>query len=275
MFNQITTGEQQLEIESSFAVGSWGARLTIPIVVMPHFWEKWWFILLVGSSITAGVVGGTTLVNRRSAQRAVEREQLLNQERERIARDLHDDVGAGLTRIVIVADELASRGSVPGADISRISDMARTAIESVRSIVWVIKTTDTSLRNTVKFIRDKADDVLADRGIRLEFRAPEVLPVSPLSILARRNVILASQEIIANIIRHSKATAVTMAVTVERKNVLITFIDNGIGYSKVGSDHSNGIENMRVRMREVDGRFEIQRLSEGGTQITLTVPLKS
>jgi len=271
-FLKLTAGQYALEIESSFGTDEWGARLVMPIVIAERPWENPWVLLGAGVFFAVVLVSSTTVVNRRQARRKIEREQLLNEERERIARDLHDDVGAGLARIVIMTDALTTRAQISQDELGRLSEMSRYVIESVRSIVWVIKTTDVSLKTTIQFIRDKADESLSDRDIALRAEIDVDLPSSPLSILKRRNIILACQEAVTNIIRHSRATQVMMKVRYTPTEIVIEFIDNGVGLKTLGNYRSNGVDNMRTRMREINGRFEIRALAEGGTHVTFTIP---
>lgn len=269
---QLPHGRYTLEIESSFNTEDWGARKELSIVIPARFWEEPWYLTVAGCLLVLGLVATTTAVNRRQARKRTEREILLNDERERIARDLHDDVGAGLARIVILTEELTARTQVSSADMGRLSEIARYVIESVRSIVWVIKTTDVSLRTTVLFIRDKADEALSDRGMVLHYDLVSDLPTTPLSILVRRNSILACQEAVTNIVRHSSATQTQMKVRCEPREVVIEFADDGVGLKTIGNYRSNGIDNMRTRMREIGGRFEIRALPQGGTLVTFTIP---
>ncbi|MBU3678919.1 MAG: hypothetical protein FGM32_04845 [Candidatus Kapabacteria bacterium] len=265
---QMPSGQYTVEIESAFRGGSWGARLSMPIDIETVIWETRWFFVASMLLIVSVPIAASRVLNRLRQRRTMEREDLLRQERERIARDLHDDVGAGLTRIVVIADSLGSKDAIERGDVSRISEMARTAIESVRSIVWVVKSTDTSLKNTVYFIRDKMGEMLADRGVDFVFQGPREWPEVSLSIIARRNIVLSCQEVATNILRHSHATSVVYSVATSGTRVSIIIEDNGLGISFDGLSYSNGLDNIRVRTRELDGTCEIVRLESGGTRVS-------
>lgn len=272
-YNQLPGRNYELEVESSFIGDRWGARIQMPISITPVFYESWWFFIGAAIVSTLFVIVSTNIFTRHQLQKRRERELLLTEERERIARDLHDDIGANLARIVVVVDELRAKPDLETQDLQRVSDIARHSIDGVRSIVWVMKSNSTSFQNTMAFIVDKANDVLSDRGIDVSFDMPVVWPSYTLTSLVSRNIILACQEATTNIVRHSQATQVIVGVLPNSTHVKILIADNGIGMTDKPSGYSSGMANMQSRMREIGGTFEIQSGNGAGTRVVFTIPV--
>lgn len=242
-------------------------RLLAPV------WQRWWFLSL------AALVLALILYEAYRYRVA----QLLRVERirTRIASDLHDDVGAGLSQIAILSEVVkrdASRnGSETGKMLDHIADLSRDLVDSMSEIVWAISPRRDSFDSLVQRMRRFASDMLAARNIEFELRATSNDHHLNLSADVRRHVFLVFKEVVNNSARHSGCTRVNSALVIEKDALELTLSDNGCGFEDSvaisETDHGHGIENIRRRADEMGGRIEIASAKSAGTLINLSVPL--
>lgn len=270
-FPSISPGSYTIVMQSRYDGGEWGKSASINVDVKYPWWQSWWFFVLVAAVLSASVWGIAVLVTKRRESDAYERERLLHEERLRIAKDLHDDVGTGLAKIVILAENsFVDDGASETAKV--VADTAREVIDSVRSIVWVMKSTDETLASALGYVREKIADLFGDKKIAFtyEVRVPENLLVD---LIVRRNIVLAVKEIATNIVRHSGASNVKMLTMAENDKLVIEIRDDGAGYDTNHNGNGSGIGNIEARMREVGGTMAIESQAGLGTRITLAIPI--
>lgn len=205
----------------------------------------------------------------------LERRVEMERERLRISADMHDEVGANLTKIAIMS-ELAQR--TPSdvnitEHLQRISRTSREVIDSIGNIIWAINPKNDTVTSFAGYIREYAAEFLEPTAIRIRFSFPDELPDIRLSAEARRNVFLVVKEALHNIVKHSSATDAHLSLVVNEHGIEITVEDDGKGFDTERiRAFSNGLQNMRRRMESVDGTCEIRTRSGVGTSITLHVP---
>jgi two-component sensor histidine kinase len=245
--------------------------------ILPPVWQRWWFITL--SALAAALVIYFTY--RFRVRRLVELERV----RTRIATDLHDDIGASLSRMAILSEvvkrQTGSNGEQSSAMLTEIADSARGLVDSMSDIVWSIDPRRDDLRNVVQRVRQFASDVLEARGIEWDFRVPEELNRVRLDPEQRRHLYLIFKEAINNIARHADARRVSLYIGFDSRNLLCEIKDDGRGFvpKASGEEASNGrgghgLPNMQSRAREIGGRLEINSKAGTGTQLKLIAPLR-
>jgi len=206
--------------------------------------------------------------------------QLLEVERvrTRIASDLHDDVGSGLTQIAILS-ELAQREppSNKGEQLSRIAELSRELVDGMSEIVWAMNPQRDQLSDLVQRMRRFASDIFESRGIEFEFHAPGLESNLSLRSDVRRQVYLIFKEAINNSIRHSGCTQVGLTLSTEKGELLLKISDNGHGLLELKGEDSgsggHGLKSMTKRAADLGGSLEITSQPGGGTQVTLRAPL--
>lgn len=261
-------GRYVIRVQARYGFGAYGPPSDVVLAVAAPIWRSWWFS---GGSIALGGLGIWLLaiaVGRRRANRRFESERLVNEERVRIARDLHDDVGSGLAKIVIMAETVEAAEDPTAA--RSIADTARQVIDSVRSIVWVMKATDNTLSHTVDYLRDVAADIMNECGIA--FTVDVSVTDRPIKAIMMRNLILSVKETMTNIVRHSKASAVSMRVWSDAKTLTVDIRDNGTGFEPGKNHRGSGMRNIHERMQELGGETIIDAGSDSGTHIRLVIP---
>lgn len=263
-----------------------GERATLRLRIRPPWTQEPALWIGLCSLLALGIVWLSRLaVQRKIAASLVEleRQRALEAERTRIARDIHDDLGASLTQIALLT-ELAQAETVDGRtdpeQLHAIAARAHAATRRLREIVWAIDAANDSLENLVGYLCQFADDYLKLAGLRFRMDAPESLPEITLPSAIRHHFFLAAREALHNAVKHSHATEVQLHMRVNAGHFILGIHDNGIGYhppSNAGGaptdSAGHGTENMRSRMAQIGGTYRCESSPEKGTTVTLTLPI--
>ena len=200
----------------------------------------------------------------------LERQHAVERERSRIARDIHDDLGASLNLIAVLGD-LAKKEKTDER-IEKMSTTARQAVTSLDEIVWAVNPRNDTLAHLVDYAGQYATGYLRAAGIRCLLDVPEVLPSSEVPSDVRHNLFLVIKEGLQNIVKHSRATEVWLRVTTG-PSLRIVIEDNGKGFENNAPDPwADGLRNMRERMSEIGGECRVESRVGTGTTITIELP---
>ena len=277
--------DYRLHVIASNGDGVWNEQgATLAFTVVPLWWQTWWFR---GGALLS-LVGAVSLVvrkwsHRRLTQRLerLERESAIARERSRIARNIHDDLGASLTQISLLT-QCARRDAAP-ANVSYIDRIHETVTEITRSmdeIVWAVNPRHDNLESLVGYLGNYAQNLLTMAGIRCRLDLPDVVPAVDLTSQRRHTLYLCFKEALNNILKHAGADEVSIAMQMAANEVCVTITDNGHGLSPspVVVDPNRacggqGLENIRRRMAGIGGSGEIAAAPSQGTRVTLAFPL--
>jgi signal transduction histidine kinase/ligand-binding sensor domain-containing protein len=254
------------------AVNSDGMMSAVPAAVtftiLRPLWQRPWFI---GLGLLATALATHALYRYRLG-RLLEMARM----RSRIATDLHDDIGANLTRIALLS-EVATRqewsagtSSGPLASIARI---ARESVGSMSDIVWAINPARDSLLDLTRRMRQHAEEVFVLNGIDLRFDADEAGAHKKLGADVRRDLLLIFKEAANNAARHSRCSRVEIDFRVQDTNLALTVCDNGVGFDPARESDGLGVMSMQRRAQRLKGSLAVTSASGMGTTVTLTVPL--
>jgi signal transduction histidine kinase/ligand-binding sensor domain-containing protein len=254
---------------------------TLPVTFEPYVWETLWFKLAVTLISFAALCGVVVLVLRRRHRLVVERlehQHALELERTRIARDLHDDLGVGLTEIGLLGDLAGANTLVPETSrekLQEITDRARTLAASLDEIVWAINPTNDTSQSLMEYFFEYAQKLLSRAGIRCRLEVIEPMTTGNLNAEERHEVFHAFKEALNNVIRHSGATEVQVSLAVVSGELLIRVADNGCGFVvPCGEGSLDGLVGMRERLYRLGGRCEINGTSGSGTTVTFIIPMQ-
>jgi signal transduction histidine kinase len=194
------------------------------------------------------------------------------QERQRIAREIHDDMGSGLTTILYLCQDLDHYNIQQNGTVAeKIAATARSLTTKMNEIIWSMNREYDTLEDLVAYIRHHASDMLENTALNYAIMIPDTIPAITLSGKARRNIYLAIKEALHNAVKHAQATQVNICIQVN-SHLTISVQDNGQGITACsGRRFGNGLQNMRARMDTIGGTLVIQ--SAQGTNVQLTVPL--
>jgi signal transduction histidine kinase len=220
------------------------------------------------------------LATRRLRRRLLllQHQHALEQERTRIARDIHDELGALLTEISLLSDHSQRRLDHPaevGGDLRRISNTAREAVQTADGIVWAINPRNDSFVHLAKYLVHFAEDFFRLTPIRCRLDVPSDPPPLSLSTQHRHHLLLAVKEACNNVVRHSEATEVWLRISFADRQFSITIEDNGKGFSDLASPEGcDGLINMRQRLADLGGTLELSSRLGQGARVKLIAPIQ-
>lgn len=239
------------------------------IHIEPPVYQKWWFILLVTAALSA-VVYYIFLLR---ARRRNERELIRN----RIARDLHDDMGSTLSTISILSSMARSKlhtDEVKTSEyINKISDNSLRMMEAMDDIVWAIKPDNDSMQKIVARMREFATNVLESKDIELLFHAAPGINDLKLDMEQRRDFFLIFKEAVNNVAKYSKCKKVTIQIGESQGRLALMVKDDGTGFDVNAADSGNGLGNMQKRADALKGRLQVLSKPGEGTQVILNIPV--
>ena len=280
VYSLIPPGRYCFQVTACNNDGSWnGTGAALDLTVAPFWWETAWFFWGALLAITVLLGGGLLLWSRWRYSFKLERLKALQateRERMRIAQDLHDDLGANLTQIAYLGDTLLDHTGLP-SDLSRdIEKMRCTALEATRALdetVWAVDPGQDTLESLVGYLASFAQDYLQGAQLSCRFDIPENLPPLRVPSEVRHHLLLAFKEILTNIIRHARATAVDIRLAVELPEGVLCIADNGCGFvagaSETRPGGGHGIASIHKRLEAIGGQCEVQSQPGSGTEIRL------
>ena len=230
--------------------------------ILHPVWEQAWFLALSACSLAAI----TFAIYRAQLRRRL---RLANM-RTRIATDLHDDIGANLTRIALLSEVARETGNRDA--LGSIADIARESVSSMSDIVWAINPRPETAGDLIRRMRQHAEEVFTLRDIALRFRCTAGHDEVKLSMAIRGDVLLVFKEAISNVARHSACTEVDIDFIVGDEDLMLTVADNGRGFDPAAQRDGQGLPSMRRRAQRLQGTLVVVSSPTGGTQLTLTVP---
>jgi signal transduction histidine kinase len=265
------------------------------LTALPHFWQTWWFRMvaaLASAGAVGGIVRGLTRRRYRLKLERSERQHAIEKERARIAKDIHDDLGASLTRITLLSQTARGELGQPeraAVDLDRIYATARELTQAMDEIVWAVNPHHDTLDSLLTYLSGFAQDFLSAGGVRCRLDVPLRPPPLRVSAEVRHNLFLAFKEAIHNVVRHAGATEARVIFTLGPAAFTLEIHDNGNGFeanqpSSLRGEPTasaaatrlasgNGLVNMRKRLEEIGGQCTVESAVGRGTLIKFTSPL--
>jgi signal transduction histidine kinase/ligand-binding sensor domain-containing protein len=243
-----------------------GAPAIVEFRVLPPIWQRWWFIgaaLLVTGAGAAGIQ--RQRVRRRRADEALRRQ---------VARDLHDDVGAGLSQIAIMS-EVLHRQTPEASGLTEIARVARSLREAMSDIVWAVGPNTDRPGDLVNRMRQAAFTLLDFEGLRVHFETPAKAELDRLELApkVRRHLLLIFKEAVTNVARHARASELTVTIAIERRDLTLTIRDDGIGFDLNASQRGQGLDNLAHRAEAIGAALTVDSSPGAGTRIRVCLPL--
>jgi signal transduction histidine kinase len=250
----------------------------VRIVILPPWWSSWWAYLVFAIAFVSAVYYAVRIIllRRARAQRIIfEKQEALFHERARISRDMHDDMGSGLSQIAILTEVLKSslHGENAADQLGRISHTAKDLVDSMGQIIWAMSPENNGISNLVAYIREYAGTTLDIHEISYTISLPDDLPKDDLGEQARRNIFLVVKETLNNIVKHSAASRVDIELQCDQASISLIIRDNGRGFDTGNVRRfGNGLLNMKKRMADIGGSFTITSQPGEGTATQITFP---
>jgi signal transduction histidine kinase len=266
--------------------GVWSkTAAVVDFTVRPFFYETWWFLAFVSAVVLGAVALTVRSVATRKYRRTLarlEQQHAIERDRTRIAKDIHDDIGAGLTQITLLSELARREPEQAVVQLERISDSARQLTRAMDEIVWAVDPQHDTFSGLMDYVSAFAEDFLRLAGIRCRMDLPNVLPAIGVDAEMRYNLFLALKEALNNIVKHAHATEVWLRLRLEPKAFTLVVEDNGQGLATngkgdttvIGADRissGSGLLNLEKRLSAIGGRCVVESTPGNGTRVEMTV----
>lgn len=278
-YNRLPPGNYEFKVKVAVNDDLWQeVPEPLQLEVIPHFHERPAVRTAAGLLLLAGVGGAVWQFERSRSRRRMERLKLqraMDQERQRIARDIHDDLGSGLTEIILLSDTLREEvvtNQAAETSARAISNSARNLTRAMDEVVWAVNPGNDTLESFLNYLNDFAQEFLARAKVRYRWAAPDEVPPITLSAETRHSLYLACKEALNNATRHASASEVHIRLDLVPPGFSISIEDNGKGFhSDAVRKRGQGLGNMDQRLLDIGGKCEILGNPGGGSKVVFTI----
>jgi signal transduction histidine kinase len=271
-YAKLLPGHYQFLVKASNGDGMWSNVQSVDINIKAPFWQRTWFYAAVSLCLAGlaylyhlGIIAGK---NKAQAP-LLERRHAIDAERNRISRDMHDEIGSGLTHIALLSELIQTQHKTDAAvknDVGNISASARKLITNMSEIIWALNPQNDSLENLLAYTREQMQQCFEPFDMVLEIDFADTVPDIPLTNEQRRNLYLVTKEALNNAMKHARATLVKLSVEITAGQIVFTVADNGCGLPDgAGKPNCNGLKNMRKRMEDIGGNISMESNPHGLT----------
>jgi signal transduction histidine kinase/streptogramin lyase len=287
-------GKYTFEVSAMNAAGITSeGPATLTFTIVPPFWRGWWFVALALASVGAIIIG----LERLRVRRLLEIEKI----RSRIATDLHDDIGAGLTHIGLLSEitlreyrQRATAGEAPPAagsaplrqppkaaktaideSIAQMGNIARELSAAMSDVVWSINPKHDSMEALLRRLTSFAQEICKAKNVELKMIVDERISRLKLHPEVRRNLLLIAKEALNNMAKYSHSKSVDVRIEGDGTFVSLAVDDFGSGFDVAKAKNGNGLLNMRSRAEKLGGACEIHSEAGKGTRVSVNVPIKN
>ena len=278
---RLPPGQYRFRVIARGSSGVWNqVGDNIVLAVSPTLWETLWFraLVLALSALAIGVAVRLTLLRRmRLRLRELERTHALENERRRIARDMHDELGASLTRLALMSEQIRRHpdlDSVAAAKADRISATATEVAHTLDQIVWTVNPVNDTLERLIGYLSQHAAEFLSPTSIRLTQELPQISADHRINSDVRHQLFLTFMEALNNAVKHASATEINLRIWLQHEVLHIVIEDNGKGFVlKEEEGKGEGLVSLRDRLRPFGGGCRVESAPGNGTRVTLSLPL--
>ena len=277
-FMNLPPGNYELKVRSIFSNGKYPPlEAGYSFRILTPWWQSWWFQWIILLASLTLILFFFRMYYRNKLHRelsSLEKKEAIEKERTRIAIDMHDDMGAGLSRIKVLSETIKfenQKGIVNPTHLQKISAYSDEMMDKMGEIVWALNQRNDSLNDLLSYIRVYTVDFLSNHGKTFSFDEIEEYPEIFITGEVRRNIFLSVKEALHNVVKHADATNVDIKVSTG-KELSILIQDNGKGIDLDNMrEFGNGVNNIRKRMTEIGGAAAFR--NENGTWVLLKMPL--
>jgi signal transduction histidine kinase len=277
-YPELPTGFYRFRVNELSLAGIPGeAEASLAFEVPLSLWRTPWFwglTLLLCFSAAAGVYRYVVWQQMRGELARLESQRALEHERVRIARDIHDDLGARVTQISLVSGLAQSDQALSEkarTDFNAISGMARELVSALYETVWAVNPENDNLDALGNYVCQMVDNLCDKAQLPRRLRVAELPRDIQISSSVRHNLILAVKEAVHNVIKHARASELSVFVALEGTSLTIQVQDDGGGFDPARHTTGNGLANMERRLQQIGGTCSIQSQPGKGTTVSLRV----
>ncbi len=272
-YANLSPGTYTLHVMGTNCDGVWNEKdISLQVIVLPYWYQTWWFKAL----LVVSIIGILYFAYRYRLKQVIKMERLRN----RIATDLHDEIGSTLSSISLYGESakmMIKDNDAADNVLSKINSSTSEMMEAMSDIVWAINTRNDRLDNLANRMRSFAVQMTESKNIQLHFTDNKDLPAMPLDMEQRKNIYLIFKEAVNNAVKYSGCGNLSVNFVNASQVLRMTIKDDGKGFTVDGQANNmggNGITNMQHRAEQINGKLFIDALPGEGTTITLEVQLK-
>lgn len=295
-YTNLDPGEYVFRVKATNSDGGWNEEAAeIYIVINPPFWQTWWAY----SIYVIAFLGGLYLIRATEIKRRKRKdEERLRREREearlreaelkavnieqekeiekqkirnRIAQDLHDEIGSNLSSISLMSELIQNDEKInaeASEKINRIHKVAKGSTQAMRDIVWLTNPSSDSLKDLIAKMKEVADNTLGKFDLHFDY--PKDITEINLLPETKRNIFFIYKETLNNIVKHAEAKSVWIKFGTENKNIFLSIKDDGTGFNASAGYGGNGLKNIRSRAKEINADLKFESTPGKGTLLELT-----
>ncbi|MDR2463864.1 MAG: sensor histidine kinase [Verrucomicrobiales bacterium] len=279
-YDQLPVGNYCLRIATLDALGVIAAPdHTLSFTISTPLWQKTWFQTIAALAVILVIALTMWRVFHANAQRRlhkIKQAAALDQERLRITRDIHDDLGARLTHLSLISERAKEHAESPAMareDFERIAGLTRRLVTTLHETIWTINPERDNLESLVTFLCQMTQSLCEPAGILCRLEIPAENQPIPLSSEMRHQICMAVREAVNNAVKHSGAREITLGVRRDGAAMEITVADRGNGLPP-DAPGGNGMTNMKRRVESIGGSMELQSVTGSGTVLRFRFPLE-
>jgi signal transduction histidine kinase len=284
-YANLPPGNYLFKVKASNSDGIWADKpLTMSFIIEPPFWATTWFLILATVfilGVIAYVIHFYISLRLRNKMKELEKQQAVNEERLRISKDMHDELGTGLTKIALLS-EVTRQGlsqSRKQSSLQEISNTSRQLTEKMGEIIWTLNPGNDTLDNLAAYLKEYVYETAESLDVNIQTDFPEVIPSLKVTNMQRQQIFLVTKEALNNSIKHSFADTITFKLSLLQDKIVFCLSDNGRGLEVKPvislNGKKNGLNNMAWRMEQAHGVFTICANEGGGTCVEYSIPVKN
>lgn len=281
MYESLPPGNYRFRARGLDVMGNLtGAEASLNVFVPMPFWKRPWFWAVV----LMGVMALITAISRYFVWHRMQREMVrlkhqraLEQERLRIAHDIHDDLGARVTQISLLSAMAQDNQSFPEkarADFDKISQMSRELVSALYETVWAVNPENDNLEAQGNYLCQMVNQLCERTPIRCRFHVLGLPHEIQVSSQTRHNINMAVKEAVHNVIKHSGASEITVRMTYAEGVLNVAIEDNGAGFQPEAKAGGHGLSNMKQRLANVGGTCSIESRPGHGTTVLIRLAIR-
>ena len=281
-YPKLPPGDYHFHVYAANEDGVWNETgAALQIIVQPWFWQTNLFHVAAIILLLGIVIAIVRFISIQKLKREAQLHEQQEHERARIARDLHDQLGANLTQVALLGEMAEADKNLPGEielHAQQISHTARETTRALDEIVWAVNPSNDTLEGLANYACKYAQEYLALAGLRYRAEVPAHLPATEIPPEVRHNVFLAFKESVNNVVKHAHASEAWIRLRLSTEKFILEIEDNGRGLGGMdpkAAQMRNGLRNMRKRMEDIGGEFSIAPGANGGTLVRLSISLQN
>ena len=257
-----------------------GAEASVNVFVAQPFWKTSWFWSVAAVAITVMMVGISRYFVWHKMRREMVRlkeQRALEQERLRIAHDIHDDLGARVTQISLLSAMAQENPAFPEkarADFDKVSKMSRELVSALYETVWAVNPENDNLDALGNYLCQMVKQLCERTLLRCRFHVQDLPHEVQVSSQTRHNISLAVKEAVHNILKHARASEVTMRIVFTDGELDVSIHDDGSGFQPADNISGHGLSNMRQRLQKIGGRCLVESKPGHGTTVRMSLRIQ-